>query len=635
MNRKLLYLTAPFFFIVFSIYGFSGHPERQHHNFNGQNNKFHQVEGELPNLYNDLFAGSGVCLQCHNEQVNQQGESISIVADWRATMMANASKDPFWRAKVSHEGLVNPDHKEELENVCTRCHATAGHENAHYNGQELYSIEDVVSDPLALDGVQCTVCHQITESSLGQYSGAFEIGTDKLIWGPYEAPLTGPMINHTGYTPQYSNHINDSRICGSCHTLITNSVDNNGLPSGNQFVEQSIYHEWLNSDFSEGEITCQTCHMPRIDDEVKISSMPPWLDPRTPFAQHHFAGANVFMLNILKDHGEELGVTATDVHFDSAIVRNHRMLQQNSLDLLLSETNRTTDTLFLKLNLTNQVGHKFPGGYPSRRVFIEVLVKNENDQVIFHSGAMDEDHQLVDEDEDFEPHYNMINEENQVQIYEMVMGDINHEVTTVLERANFNLKDNRIPPTGFTTSHFSYDTIAIVGNAGTDVNFNKIDGVEGSGADIIYFHIPTNDNNGELSVTAKVHYKTVSAKWLEHMFSYSSDEIDLFKGYFEEANKEPVLVAESILTSLATTIENDNKKSFQVFPNPTTDKVLVDLGELKSGGIEILSNNGRLINSFDFQRGGMLSIQMPDEKGLYYLRVKTEGSSTVQKVLVY
>lgn len=65
-------------------------------------------KGELPAGYNDLFAGSGECVLCHENLVNLAGESVSITDDWRSSMMANASKDPFWRAKVSHESLANP-----------------------------------------------------------------------------------------------------------------------------------------------------------------------------------------------------------------------------------------------------------------------------------------------------------------------------------------------------------------------------------------------------------------------------------------------------------------------------------------------------------------------------------------------
>ncbi|MEZ5197656.1 MAG: hypothetical protein R2764_15085 [Bacteroidales bacterium] len=46
-------------------------------------------------------------------------------------------------------------------------------------GQALYSIAEMENDPLALDGVSCTICHQIKAESLGNYSGNFQIGEDK------------------------------------------------------------------------------------------------------------------------------------------------------------------------------------------------------------------------------------------------------------------------------------------------------------------------------------------------------------------------------------------------------------------------------------------------------------------------
>ncbi len=135
------------------------------------NNSSNEIKNELPTGFNELFAGSGECALCHSDMVNSQGESISIVDDWRSSMKANAARDPFWRAKVSHEGLVNPGHAEVLEDVCTKCHAPMGHFNAHHNGQPLYSIEEMENDPLAMDGVSCTACHQITDESLGIIQG--------------------------------------------------------------------------------------------------------------------------------------------------------------------------------------------------------------------------------------------------------------------------------------------------------------------------------------------------------------------------------------------------------------------------------------------------------------------------------
>lgn len=590
--------------------------------------------GELPMGYNDLFAGSGECLQCHNSMVNSQGESVSIVADWRSTMMANAARDPFWRAKVSHEGIVNPEHREVLENVCTRCHAAAGNENAHHNGQALYSIAEMVEDPLAMDGVQCTVCHQITEESLGNYSGTFLIGTDKTTWGPYENPFTNPMISNTGYTPAHGNQITDSELCASCHTLITNSVDNNGNITGNQFVEQAIYQEWLNSSFPDNNQSCQSCHVPRIEEPVVISTIPTWLDGRTPFGQHQFAGANTLMLNILKDNAVELGVTANDVQFDSTIARNYRMLQNKSLSSDIEVINRTTDSVFIDLDLVNMAGHKFPAGYPSRRVFVEFIV-NSGIDTIFHSGEHDIEGNLINEDTSYEPHYNIINDENQVQIYELVMGDINYDVTTVLERANFPLKDNRIPPTGFSTSFYSYDTVPIIGSAIADVDFNKITGVEGSGSDRLHFHVPTLGNTDLLNITANVYYQTVSAKWLAEMFSHSSDEIDLFKDYYNDADKTPVLVNHVETTSIFTSVEDYLDVEVITFPNPTTGLVYIHSDEeIKSINVFKLSGERFGIDDISGLNSKHATFEMPVAKGIYFVVIQTDNSKQTQKIIV-
>ncbi|MCB2222392.1 MAG: T9SS type A sorting domain-containing protein [Bacteroidetes bacterium] len=618
---KLLYVL-PFLVVIallsglFSLQKALSEPQRPH---------LHQdlKNAELPMGFNDLFAGSGDCQLCHDAQVNAQGDFIGIVSDWRSSMMAHSSKDPFWRAKVSHETLVNPQHAELLENVCTRCHAPVGHFNAHFNGQEFYSIAEMDLDPLAKDGVNCTVCHQITPESLGNYSGELEIGTEKKIWGPHEAPFTNPMINHTGYTPTFSPHIQDARICASCHSLMTPTIDYSGNLTGTDFPEQAIYHEWLNSDFSVNEVTCQKCHMPSIEDTVKISSMPPWLDGRSPFAQHQLAGANVFMLKLMKENMEELGITATEWQMDSTINRARRMLQQAALSMQLNEVARTPDTLFLEMILTNHAGHKFPAGYPSRRAFIELLVMNEYD-TLFHSGKMDGDYNIIGEDEGFEVHHETIQTPDQVQIYEMVMGDVNLEPTTVLAYAFQHLKDNRIPPSGFKSSHFTWDTVAVTGQAMYDPDFNFESGIEGSGSDRVLFHVPLNGNNDALEVIARVHYQTVSGRWLEDMLDYSSDEIDAFKMMYEVADKTPVLVAEADLTSTSTDIRLWQEELFSVHPNPGPGRFNVQ-SENPLTAINVYDQSGRLnqtIHNFASPSVSQnMSIRIDGSNGVYYLEM--------------
>lgn len=581
---------------------------------------------ELPNGFNTLFAGSGECAFCHDDLTSTSGEDVSIANEWRSTMMANAAKDPFWRAKVSHEIIAVPGNKEIVETTCTRCHAPAGNIEAHYNGQNYYSIEEMENDPLALDGVTCTVCHQIPQESMGNISGNFQIGEDRLIWGPYSFELfTMPMIQHTDYTPAYGGQIHSSKLCASCHTLITNTVDLEGNFTGGTFVEQAIFHEWQNSDYATNGTSCQTCHIPETDDGVVISTRPPWFDvERSPFGKHELVGANVFMLNILKNNAEALGVTATNEQFDNTISRTLAMLQEKTLDVNLTQTERTEDSLFLELNLENKAGHKFPGGYPSRRAFVSLMVINESNDTIFHSGQMDEDYELVNEDSSFEPHYDVINNENQVQIYEMVMGNVEGEVTTILEHADTHLKDNRLPPTGFTTEHFSYDTVQIVGNAIADINFNKEGSTQGTGRDKLYFHIPIDGATGDLAIIAKVYYQTVSAKWLSEMFSHSSEEIDAFKSYYEGADKTPSIVSETTLvSSLTYTDSPDLRSSIKVFPNPAKDHLIVESSDLKILNIEVFTLEGQRVKSTKTHplTTTKTQVHIPESGGLYLLKV--------------
>lgn len=588
---------------------------------------------DLPTGFNELFAGSGECILCHNSMTNAQGEPIGILNDWRSTMMASAAKDPLWRAKVSHETLINPGHAEALEDVCSRCHAPLGNFNAHYLGQEYYSLAEMETDSLAMDGVSCTLCHQITSGSLGNYSGNLLVGTEKQIWGPYQDSFTPPMFNRTGYTPFYGEQVFDSQICGSCHTLLTNSVDLDGVPTGEEFVEQAIYHEWLNSDYPDNGQTCQSCHIPRINDSVKISTMPPWLGGRSPFGKHHFAGGNRFMQKILKNNIDELGITAEAVQFDSTISRTEYLLQEATLEINLSENNRTDDTLFLELELKNLAGHKFPGGFPSRRAFVEVLLIIENGDTIFHSGKMDENFNLIGEDETYEPHHDLINKNEDVQIYEMVMGDVNNNVTTVLERAYLQLKDNRLPPEGFTKEHYSYDTVKIAGAALADENFNDQGGNEGTGSDILFIHAPLENYTGNIDIVARVYYQTVSNKWLEDMFSYSSPEIDLWKGIYEDADKQPFNIGEVSLTSIATQTEYNWDEQITLYPNPASKRVFIHDSKNEVTACDIYRANGEKLISM--QIGNMnKEIPLPNEKGLLLVRLTTRSNGQIVKKII-
>ena len=178
------------------------------------------MRGTGPHTTNDLFGGSGLCAGCHGHDpvayamVTSWGQDVNIYDDWAGTMMANSAKDPFWRAKVSHEILVNPGIQAQIETKCTSCHAPLGHFNAIHNGATNYFMTDLDTDSLARDGVSCGACHQLADTLIGQqFSGNLIYDTTKTVYGPFPAPFSGPMESFIGFKVEKGNHIARAGLC--------------------------------------------------------------------------------------------------------------------------------------------------------------------------------------------------------------------------------------------------------------------------------------------------------------------------------------------------------------------------------------------------------------------------------------
>ena len=600
---------------------------------------------ELPLSDNGYFKASGNCDGCHGlgetmfANTINGNHDVSPVTYWRGTMMANSAKDPLWKAKVSHEVAVNPAHKEALEDKCTTCHAPMGKFSHDEFNLGPYGMDDLETDSMGQDGVSCLACHKQSTENLGnENSGVLHFIGAPVAYGPFGKPFEAPMQDLAGILPVYSEHINDAGVCAGCHSLITNSVDLDGNFTGETFVEQATYHEWLNSAYDDDQAnatTCQGCHMPRIEDEVVISAnYPALLFPREPYALHELVGGNSFMLKILKQNATTLGIAASDEVMDSTIARTNRMLQQQTMNLDLSFSTFNNDTGYFELRLENLAGHKFPSGYPSRRAFIEFVVIQDNGDTLFQSGVLQPDFEVAGHNADYEPHYNVVKQEDQVQIYEMVMGDVNNDVTTVLERAFQMKKDNRLAPLGFTTIHEVYDTTKIVGGALTDSDFN-FEGFEGSGTDKVHYHVPLNGYNGTIKILSKVWYQSVPPKYLAGMFAVSTPEIAAFQAMYNAADKAPVLIAsDSIINvNVVTGIEDSELIRFDVYPNPTTDGIVNVSGSSFTGitAINVYAVDGRLVSSYAAYPGG--GIQLPAKSGIYHIQLDGDFGSKLIKLI--
>ncbi len=130
------------------------------------------------------FQTSDRCVACHNGMTTKSGEDISIGLDWRPSMMANSSRDPYWQASVRRELADHPESRPAIEDECSVCHMPITHLQAKGEGRKTEVFAHLPFNPdskdnaAAEDGVSCSVCHQIAKEKLGTpetFNGAFKI----------------------------------------------------------------------------------------------------------------------------------------------------------------------------------------------------------------------------------------------------------------------------------------------------------------------------------------------------------------------------------------------------------------------------------------------------------------------------
>jgi len=280
----------------------------------------------------------------------------------------------------------------------------------------------------------------------------------------------------------------DSGLCGSCHTVVTRSLDANGAPTGPEFLEQGPFVEWSVSSFAKpGGATCQDCHLPSKDDDgepiatVLATTPPGRLAPRSPFGRHLFAGANAMMLRVLASERTWAGFEPASTDLLGQAERAETMLR-SAARVVIANSAREEEGLVLRIRVDNLSGHKLPTGYPSRRMWLHVRIVDDLGNVVFESGR-DHDGRIVGADGEVIdhrgapfPHRQEITSPTEVQVWEAVPSDSLGNVAANLLDANRYLKDNRLVPIGFDAADARAALAQPVGVAG-DADFGSSDDV--------------------------------------------------------------------------------------------------------------------------------------------------------------
>jgi len=514
----------------------------------------------------ERFVSAGVCSDCHSRlyppgvapnwngmTIVHRGEaptpidarSIAPYALWSASMMAHSAADPYWQAKLRFETARTPSAAKAIEDKCLSCHAPM----QQYDARAAGGLPFAALNAVGAQGVSCTVCHQISPANLGKpesFSAGFEINTRREIYGPHPNPFPMPMRMHTGRTPTFSAHMLDSALCGACHILITPTLDAAGKQTG-EFLEQATYLEWASSSFAREGRSCQSCHLPRLEDadgqplRQYIAHTPHGgyfgpIRPREPFGQHAFGSANVQMLGILAEKDSPKAEL-----LNAAADRGRRLLA-GGLTVEL-EAARQAGHIEATVRLRNTAGHKFPSGFPSRRLWLHLNVRDGAGAVRFESGAWNpgtgEIRSLEAQSAGVEPHHARITSPAQTQIYEVELGDSAGAPTVSLLRAARALKDNRLLPVGFVDAsgvppelrRFSLAPAA----TGADPDFIP-------GGDTTPYQIPAPGGQGPWTIEVEALYQSIKPAHTRVFHSGASKEEAAFLQAFNPRHRAPVVV---------------------------------------------------------------------------------------------
>ena len=502
------------------------------------------------------FRSSDRCVACHVGMKTGAGDEYSIGFDWRASLMANSSRDPYWQGSIRRETMDHPGAKQHIENECSFCHMPG----IRLEDRDAKRDTDVFArfpfkksdgkttqlQHLAQDGVTCSVCHQIESKGLGTdatFNGNVVVADavredERPEYGPYDPDHGHQTLMHSstaGYLPVHSDHIRDSSLCGSCHTLYTEPIVTSGekLP---RFPEQMPYQEWQHSDFEKRQ-TCQQCHMPEVKGPTPVTAL--YGPSRDGARRHVFVGANFVMAGMLSDHRDDLAVEALPDELAAAKERTKEFLQTQAAKVTIQSVTSTPEKTAIEVLVQNLSGHKLPTAFPSRRAWLHFIVKTASGKVIFESGRLRQNGSIVGNDNDddpekFEPHYREITTPDQVEIYEPILADSQGRVTTGILSAARYAKDNRLLPAGFDKATASED-IKVVGEASSDPGFTD------RGSRVRYV-VPAGNSVGRLTIVAELWYQPIGYRWAHNLAPYKASEPQRIVKYFEGAAQTSAIV---------------------------------------------------------------------------------------------
>lgn len=548
-------------------------------------------------MTSDLIPEHGSCMTCH---AGFEDPATTVKPGrWRGSLHAHAYRDPIFQAAFVIAQQDAPGSSE----TCIRCHSPRGWlegratpPTGNPNGSTLF-ISDVDT------GVTCNVCHRIVDPVfdvgnppddvliLNALSTAGflpdDVGNGKYVIDPMDV-RRGPFSDAAPpHLFAFSPYHRSGDLCGTCHdvsnpmlsrvggvtpaptdTYVLNPF-NQAHPTDRKtdmFPEQRTYSEWANSAFNRvnpplmvpgvdmggrfgGNRTivssCQDCHMPAATGQGCLDVFEPPV--RNDLPTHGFVGGNVFAIDLLV---HLYGPTGTG-EFDSYTIGTLQRTRAESITNLQLATDTAASQFAGELNVrtTNQCGHKLLTGMPEgTRIWKNVRFFN-GATLIAERGAYDTGTAVLSTGD--------------TKVYECVLGIDPYMAGQTGEAVgpSFNLvlvntivKDNRIPPRGFTNAAFAAVQAQPVGYQYDD----------GQHWDDTKYCIPAGATRAEVTLF----YQTASKEYIEFLRDENTTDsrgLTLFNAWNAVGRSAPIAMdtaSINLVPFVAGDVTNDGQVGF-------------------------------------------------------------------------
>ncbi|HYH79635.1 MAG TPA: hypothetical protein VEX86_07550, partial [Longimicrobium sp.] len=396
----------------------------------------------------------------------------------------------------------------------------------------------------------------------GSFTGRFKVDPPGHVNGPYDDVIEHPMKEALGITPRGAPQIRTGALCGSCHTVVLPVFDRTGKQVGEGY-EQATYIEWLNSVFqnevapvrADSARTCQSCHMPqdfrgnRLRYRVALIEDPtyPMADHRArdsaitvavrdTFSRHMLTGINLFTLSMFQQFPETLGIRRTDYMYGQGVqplvnagLSMETLAREQSARVRVEGVRRVRDSLEVTVRVENLAGHRLPSGVGFRRAFVELAVVGARDTLwasgrtnglgVILRGTSSQPlpteffTRPVASGGVFQPHYETITRDDQVQIYEELVRDPQGMLTTSFLALDSVVKENRLLPRGWRRGGPFWTETQPHGESARDRDYWN-----GQGADRLVYRIPLSRVPGARAVRATLYYQALPPYYLAQRF---------------------------------------------------------------------------------------------------------------------